>query len=295
VRVVRTTLLTHTDLDGIGCAVVFSGARPGQGPIELVENGAIDDRVREALAARIDAAAAHEVLVTDHGVDATTADTADAFVRAGGRFVLLDHHRSSLHLSGRAWATVDPDRSATGLLFDHLGRPGGFAEFARLVEDHDLWRHQDPRSARLATLVGLLGAERFLTRFGEDPSVELREGERLLVDNEEARREDYLARKVEQARVAEIGGRRWALCYAEQYQSDVAERLMAELGVAATAIVNPGKRTVSLRGRGVDVSAIAERFGGGGHARAAAFTFRAAALETDLTHFEERLIEELAP
>jgi uncharacterized protein len=270
VRVVRTTLLTHTDLDGIGCAVVFSGARPGQGPIELVENGAIDDRVREALAARIDDAAAHEVLVTDHGVDATTADTAEAFVRAGGRFVLLDHHRSSLHLSGRAWATVDPDRSATGLLFDHLGRPGEFAEFARLVEDHDLWRHQDPRSARLATLVGLLGAERFLTRFGEDPSVELREGERLLVDNEEARREDYLVRKVEQARVAEIG-------------------------VAATAIVNPGKRTVSLRGRGVDVSAIAERFGGGGHARAAAFTFRAAALETDLTHFEERLIEELAP
>ena len=294
-RMVRSTLLTHTDLDGVGCAVVFAGARPGQGPIELVENGAIDGRVRETLAARIGEAAAHEVVVTDHGVDAETADAADRFVRAGGGFVLLDHHRSSLHLSGRTWATVDPDRSATGLLFDHLGRPGGFAEFARLVEDHDLWRHQDPRSARLATLVGLLGAERFLTRFGEDPSVELREGERLLVDNEEARREDYLVRKVEQARVAEIGGRRWALCYAEQYQSDVAERLMAEFGVAATAIVNPGKRTVSLRGRGVDVSAIAERFGGGGHARAAAFTFRAAALETDLMHFEERLIEELAP
>jgi oligoribonuclease NrnB/cAMP/cGMP phosphodiesterase (DHH superfamily) len=295
VRVVRTTLLTHTDLDGVGCAVVFSGARPGQGPIELVENGAIDDRVRDALATRIDDASGHEVLVTDHGVDAATADAADAFVHAGGRFRLLDHHRSSLHLSGRAWATIDPDRSATGLLFDHLGRPGAFAEFARLVEDHDLWRHQDPRSARLATLVGLLGAERFLTRFAEDPGVELREGERLLVDNEEARREDYLTRKVEQARVTEIGGRRWALCYAEQYQSDVAERLMTELGVAATAIVNPGRRTVSLRGRGVDVAAIAERFGGGGHARAAAFTFRATALETELTHFEERLSEELTP
>jgi uncharacterized protein len=287
--VIQTTLLTHTDLDGVGCAVVFAGTRPGQGPIELVENGAIDARVRETLAALAGDAARHEVLVTDHGVDAATADAADGFVAAGGRFRLLDHHRSSLHLGGRSWATIDQGRSATGLLFDHLGRPPAFAEFAGLVEDHDLWRHQDPRSAGLATLVGLLGAERFLARFRDDPGVELREGERLLVDNEEARREDYLGRKVEQARVTDIGGRRWAICYAEQYQSDVAERLMSELQVVATAIVNPGKRTVSLRGRDVDVSAIAQRHGGGGHARAAAFTFRGAPLESDLAGFERGL------
>ena len=294
-RVVRSTLLTHTDLDGVGCAVLFSGVRPGDGPVELVDNGAIDARVREVLAERLADAAGHEVVVTDHGFTAAAADDADAFVRAGGRFVLLDHHRSSLHLAGRAWATVDPERSAAGLLFDHLGRPPAFAEFARLVEDHDLWRHHDPRSARLAALLGLIGSDRFRARFTEDPGVELREGERLLVDNEEARRADYLRRKAEQAWVVEIGGRRWALCYAEAYQSDVAERLMTELGVEATAIVNPGRRTVSLRSRDGDVSGIAERFGGGGHARAAAFTFRGASLEADLARFENRLREELGP
>ena len=46
--------------------------------------------------------------------------------------------------------------------------------------------------------------------------------------------------------------------------------------------------TVSLRGRGVDVSGIAERYGGGGHARAAAFTFRASPLEEDLLGFDQR-------
>lgn len=292
-RLIRTTLLTHTDLDGVGCAVVLSGSSPGHGPVELVENGVIDARVRETLAALAGDASTHEVLVTDHGIDATTADAADRFVRAGGRFRLIDHHRSSLHLANREWATIDLRRSATGLLFDHLGQPEAYSEFARLVEDHDLWQHRDPRSARLAALVGLIGAERFLARFRDDPSVDLREGEQLLVDNEEARREDYLRRKVEQAWLADVGGCRWALCYAEQYQSDLAERLMTDLGVAATAIVNPGKRTVSLRGRDVDVSAIAERFGGGGHARAAAFSFRGSPLESDLATFEQRLRQRL--
>jgi oligoribonuclease NrnB/cAMP/cGMP phosphodiesterase (DHH superfamily) len=283
-------LLTHTDLDGIGCSVVFTGARPGEGPIELVENGAIDERVRQVLAEGPE----QEVLVADHGISDATADLADEFVGRGGRFALLDHHRSSQHLAARAWATIDEGRSATGLLFDRLGRPPAFAEFARLVEDHDLWRHEDERSARLAALVGLLGHERFLARFSADPRVDFREGERLLLENAEAHREDYLARKVAQAWVAEIAGVRWGLCYAEQYQSDLAERLMNELGVAATAIVNPGRRTVSLRGRDVDVSEVAQRFGGGGHARAAAFTFRERPVEVELERFERALETALA-
>jgi oligoribonuclease NrnB/cAMP/cGMP phosphodiesterase (DHH superfamily) len=215
----------------------------------------------------------------------------DAYVAAGGQFTLLDHHRSTQHLAGRPWATVDEARSATGLLFDHLGKPVAFAEFARLVEDHDLWLHRDPRSARLAALVGLLGHERFLARFSANPKVAFGEGELLLLDNEDSRREDYLAKKLEQARVFERAGVRWAVCYAEQYQSDVAERLMTGLGVAATAIVNPARRTVSLRGREFDVSAVAERQGGGGHARAAAFSFRGGELEKDLEHFETALEE----
>lgn len=292
---IQTTLLTHTDLDGVGCAVVFAGSCPGQGPILLVENGAIDQRVRDTLAALVPDAPRHQVMVTDHGIDTATAAAADEFVAAGGRFVLLDHHRSSQHIADRTWATIDQGRSATGLLFDRLGRPPAFAEFARLVEDHDLWRHEDPRSARLAALAGLLGTDRFLARFRDDPSVELREGERLLVDHEEGRREDYLRRKLEQARISEIDGTRWAICYAEQYQSDLAERLMSELGVIATAIVNAGKRTVSLRGRGVDVSAIAQRYGGGGHARAAAFTFRGRPLEAELAGFERALDAALEP
>jgi uncharacterized protein len=287
-------LLTHTDLDGIGCAVLVTGSHESGTTIEPVENGAIDERVRAVLRDASSEAGERRVIVTDHGVDAATADVVDRFVACGGGFTLLDHHRSSRHLEGRAWATVDERHSATALLFEHLGRPSRFRSFTRLVEDHDLWRHTDPRSARLAALLGLLGHERFVARFGADPEVEFREEEQLLLDIEEGRRETYLRRKTEQAWVREIGGHAWALCYADQYQSDLAERLMSVLGVAATALLNPGKRTVSLRGRGVDVSAIAQRGGGGGHARAAAFTFAESPLEVSLREFEEALERSLA-
>ncbi len=290
----QTTLFTHTDLDGAGCAVVLSSSHDGRLAIAVVENGAISDRVKEALAARIGEATEHEIIVSDHGVDASTADAVDEFVRAGGTFHLLDHHRSSQHLAGRTWAIIDESRCATGLVFDHVDRPPALAEFVYLVEDRDLWRNQDPRSKRLATLEALLGPERFIERFRDDPNVELCDAERVLVDHEDARQEDYLSRKTEQAWIVQIDNERWAFCYAEENLSALSERLMVELGAVATAIVNAGNRTVSLRSRGTDVAALAQCNGGGGHPRAAAFSFRGSALESDLTGFEAHLREALS-
>ncbi len=283
-------LLTHTDLDGAGCGVLYAAAGPADGRIELIENGAIDERVATLLATRPD-----EVVVADHGLSEAAAGAVDDYVAGGGRFALLDHHKSSLPLAGRPWATIDMDHSATGLLFEHLGAPPAHAEFARLVEDHDLWRHADPRSAQLAALLGMIGHERFRQRFTGDPAMEFREGELLVLEVEAGRRADYLKRTLDQAVVRQVGGGRWAICFAEQYQSDLAEALMQALEVDATAIVNPSRRTVSMRGRGVDVSVTAERFGGGGHARAAAFSLRGHRPEELLDRFVDQLAARLAP
>lgn len=285
----RTQLLTHTDLDGVGCAVLVLGTVENALPPLLVENGSIDDRVRAVLRERLQRAADHRVLITDHGIREETAALVEEFLAAGGEVVLLDHHRTSEHLASRPWATVDESHSATALLFHFLGSPEPYREFARVVEDHDLWRHQDERSAPLASLLGLIGHQRFLGRFGASPDLSFTEAEQLVLELEDQRRENYLSRKVEQAVLRDLRGVTWAICYAEAYQSDLAERLMTRLGARATAIVNVSKRTVSLRARSLDVAAIAERQGGGGHARAAAFTFRESPAEPDFERFEEAL------
>jgi len=287
-------LLTHTDLDGTGCAVLARAVLGPAATIRRVENGAIDAELEACLSQRMSDPKQHQVVVTDHGLGEAATTAAAAFAAAGGEFRLLDHHLSSTPLAVHDWATIDSARSATGLFFEHLGRPPAWSEFSTLVEDHDLWRHQDARSARLAALLGLLGSERFMERFVARPEVVFSEAESLILERDAAWREEFLVKKVAQARVLEIGGERWALVYAEQHQSDLAERMMETLQVSATAIVNPAKRTVSLRGRGVDVSAIAERHGGGGHARAAAFSFRGTPLELDLERFEAALDSRLA-
>jgi oligoribonuclease NrnB/cAMP/cGMP phosphodiesterase (DHH superfamily) len=279
-------LLTHTDLDGAGGAVVWS---VGTGePYRLIENGEVDAAVATALKD------AHEVVLADHSISWDLVPTVEAHIAAGGGFTMLDHHKSAIGLATHPWATVDLARSGAGLLYDFVGRPPAVADFAGLVEDHDLWRHSDPRSAQLAALLGLLGHDRFIERFTRDPRVDFTEGELLLMEVETRRREDYIERKLTQAELVERGGRRWAICFAEQYQSDLAEALMERLGAGATAIVNASKATVSLRGRDVDVSLIARRFGGGGHARAAAFSAAGKDLEDGLVEFRRALAEALA-
>ena len=98
----RTQLLTHTDLDGVGCAVLVQGAVENAEPAQLVDNGSIDERVRAAIAERLPDAARHRILITDHGVDDVTATAIEGWLAAGGELHLLDHHRSSGDLVSRS-------------------------------------------------------------------------------------------------------------------------------------------------------------------------------------------------
>jgi oligoribonuclease NrnB/cAMP/cGMP phosphodiesterase (DHH superfamily) len=280
-------LLTHTDLDGLGCAVIYIAAT-GRDDYRLVENGAVDAAVAEALAG------SRDVLLTDHSITEAMVPAVQAFIASGGSFALLDHHKSALALDRFEWARVDLSHSAAWLLWEHVGRPAPVEEFAHLVEDHDLWVHSDPRSSQLAALLGLLGGERFLERFSRSPAVNFTAGELLLLEVEDRRRADYIDRKVEQADVVEAGGRRWALCFAESYRSELAEALLDRLEVEGSAIVNATKATVSLRSRTIDVAAIAERMGGGGHARSAAFAGQGKPLEAGLQQFRRDLAAVLA-
>ena len=282
-------LITHTDLDGCGCAVLWKGLTGG--PYRLVENGDVDAAVAAELGRH------DEIVLADHSVKPPTIPLIEEFVAGGGKFTMLDHHKSALPLKVHKWATVTVHHAGTWLLWKHLGRRNEYREFATLVQDHDLWIHKDERSAKLAALLGLIGQEAFIQRFSTYPAVGFRDAELLILAAEDRRREEYISGKLEDAQVIEVDGRRWAIVYAESYRSDLAQAMTDRFEVDATAVVNANseKVTVSLRGRTVDVSLIAERHGGGGHERAAAFSARTAGLDAGRRDLHEAIIKALGP
>ena len=266
-----THLVTHTDTDGLGCEVVVRSVRP-QVEARRAEVYEADEAVAGLLARLTVVPEGAEVIVTDHNISAETAAAADRFVEAGGTFRLLDHHRTSLHLAGRPWATVDTTRCATMLCFDLLGAPGRFREFARLVNDTDMGIWSDPRSSDLATLSVTLRPEDFVGRFLADPSCRhWRAGEQSLIDWEDRRMAEYAIASEGAVRIYEGGGIRVGVLFAEDFKNAVARHLMEKLDLDVVAQINARTGNVGLRGnRRLDLSAVAARLGGGGHPGAAA-------------------------
>ncbi|MGH7777335.1 MAG: hypothetical protein ACREPI_09175 [Candidatus Dormibacterales bacterium] len=278
-----THLVTHTDTDGLGCEVIVRSVR-GAVEARRVEVHEVDEVVVALFAALGPAPAGAEVIVADHNLSAETAAQAGRFLEAGGSVRLFDHHRTTLHLAGLAWAVVDLGRSATRLCFDELGAGPRYREFAELVDDTDLGTWSDPRSSELATLSVSLRPEVFVARFLEDPScASWRPEEAALIDWEDRRMAEYVAACEGAVRVYEAAGSRVGVLFAEEFKNAVARHLMEKAGLDAVAQVNARTGKVGLRGnRRIDLSQVAARLGGGGHAGAAALPLASLAAGADL-------------
>lgn len=196
--------------------------------------------------------------------------------------VLLDHHKTSAEaLQGfsapNARVVFDMNYSGAGLAWDWLYPGLPRATLVNYVEDRDLWRHELPHSHAInaaiasyemrtdvwSTLERTLDTE-------EGFNAALSQGEGIL------RRKalDVAAIIASGKRKMRIGGQLVRVCNAPvTLCSDVGHVLAEGEPFAAVYYDTPGGRKFSLRSAsdGVDVSAIAARYGGGGHYHAAGF------------------------
>lgn len=272
-------LLTHTDLDGIGCGIVFRSFLPSTPAKQIVlcNYGLVDAAVRKILETTDE-----KLLITDLALERGTAEYIER--SHPGRVELLDHHKTSVEpLAGYPWARIDTDHAATWLLFEELGRrypeakvPGALGTFVRLVEDYDLWRHEFPDSARLNAMLYMLGQELFtaaiLPRIAEDKEL-VTESDRLYVQGLEHHKCKYFMERLKGAQV--VGNR--LLVVASRYLSELSQyirnnpsppdewkdvdyidMLNFEYGTHALRSYNPD----------FDVSQVAQEKGGGGHPKA---------------------------
>jgi oligoribonuclease NrnB/cAMP/cGMP phosphodiesterase (DHH superfamily) len=225
--------------------------------------------------------AGKRVLIADFSYKRTTMED---IIAAAHSVTVLDHHRTAAaELDGldKDWqvsVTFDMDKSGGRLTWEWLTRNGhGVADpdnppwIVDYSEDRDLWRWALPDSreinAALSSYPLDFDAWDRLAELGHESLIP--EGRAIL---------RYQSKVVEQhiahARLAKVGGHEVFTVNATCLFSEIAGELARgrPFGVAYFDRAD-GKRQFSLRSRedGIDVSEVAKRFGGGGHAAAAGF------------------------
>ncbi|WP_028559831.1 DHH family phosphoesterase [Paenibacillus pinihumi] len=284
----RIKLFTHTDLDGVGCAVVAWHAFGTAVDIEYCDYPNVNEKVAAFLDDPGQLGLYDEVFITDISVNEEVAEHIDADNSLTARkWRLLDHHATAEWLNRYEWATVlvevyeyhsDSTVKQSGAHMLYWRTEGDFISeiepFIAAVRSYDTWdwtKTGDTAAKDLNDLFWLIGRDRFLERFVADLSVTLTESERMLLDIERERIDRYKESKLHQVTVKQIGGYTVGIVFADRYQSEVGSYIVMERAdIDFVAMIDPA-RSVSYRsadGR-TDVGLFAKSRGGGGHKHAA--------------------------
>ena len=275
-RIEDAVLVTHRScMDGAGSALLFIRAGGKRENIRYVSAGMLERFVKTDKVFNSGAF----LIFCDIGFNAPEYA---ARLDRRGNCVLLDHHKTSLHMQGRPWADIRMDACGTELLRQYLGLDDlGSSYLAGVIDSHDRWLTTDvhfPLSTDLACFVSFVGQKDFVNRFADGrpllPGL-FTPFERDMTNVVIRRRDEQIANTMKHVRVRDVdlSGRSFKIGYVvsdDPNTSLLLNRLLETYpDVQAACQVMVGHAKVSLRSRGdFDVSTIAQLFGGGGHAAA---------------------------
>jgi len=280
-------LLSHNDLDGVGCGIL---AKLAFGKQVKVRYNSIASLNREVEWFLENDDKNTFLFITDLSVNDENERKLNDFYQSDGRVQLLDHHKTALHFNEYEWGhvVVEDEKgkltSATSLFYDHLvsnqllKQSEAIAEFVELVRQYDTWeweKNENAHAQRLNALFYLITIEEFedkmLNRLMTDEHFRFDEFENKILDMEENKIERYIRRKRRELIQTQVGKYLAGIVYAESYHSELGNELGKEYPhLDYIAILNIGGKRLGFRTihDHVDVSEVAGTFGGGGHAKA---------------------------
>lgn len=196
--------------------------------------------------------------------------------RLAKRFVILDHHKSAeAELEGLPYAHFNMKKSGAGMTWDYFFPDDSRPWLVDYVEDRDLWKFRMPNSRPINAWVSTAKQtfEDWDTLCAEGPKKALAHGQAV-----ELFIERYIREMRSQVQYMPFAGHDDIPVVNAPY-INISELVgsMAEDVPDAFAVGwfqrGDGQIQYSLRSRGkFDVSELAQRFGGGGHAQSAGFT-----------------------
>lgn len=281
-------LLSHTDLDGVGCGVL---AKLAFGDRIKIRYNSIASLNREVEWFLENEERNTHLFITDLSVNEENEKRLEEFYQTGGKVQLLDHHKTALHFNEYEWGHVVVEdnegslASGTSLFYEYLieneliQTSNAVDEFVELVRQYDTWeweKNNNQEAHRLNALFFLISIDEFeekmVNRLQNSDHFFFDEFEQRILDMEEDKVERYIRRKRRELVQTSIDDYLAGIVYAESYHSELGNELGKEYPhLDYIAMLNMGGKRISLRTihDHVDVSEVAGHYGGGGHAKAA--------------------------
>lgn len=309
----KVKLFTHTDLDGIGCAILAYLAFGKENvDVKYCNYDDIDDKVEKFMEDGDLYRSYNQIFITDISVSDSVANMINISDRADRRVQLFDHHGTALELNKYDWCIVKeyeylPDicyRTCGSDLFCSYGLwpkyldnytpevRGNIAQFASIVRNYDTWMWKELGdigliSKQMNDLFHIYGREKFIEwavkriQFGTSPLHPDRwfsETDLLLLNQKQNDIDIYVEQKNKQIKhFTDKWGYSYGAIFAERYFSELGNQL-CEMNpdLAYVAMIDISNGRVSYRSIRDHINLgteIAHNYGGGGHPKAAGSTF----------------------
>ncbi len=307
----KIKLFTHTDLDGIGCAILAYLAFGRENvEVEYCDYSNIDDKVGDFL---VNGAPGEydKVFITDISISNELAMAIDKYA-VDDLWYLFDHHDTAIYLNAYDWCQVLDITPITHIktcgtelfyryIFNNLivfqeiewVKLCNIQKFVVIVRDWDTWRWKELGdegllvSKQVNDLFDIYGREGFIDwameqiGFSKSPMHEFpnfTDIDKALLEQRQKDIDRYVEEKSKQIQEdKDQFGNVYGWIFAERYFSELGNRL-CELHpeYAYIAMVNVAHGTISYRTIHDDIDLggeIAHAYGGGGHKKAAGITF----------------------
>lgn len=304
----KIKIFTHTDLDGVGCAIIAYLAFGKENvDVEYCNYDDVDDKV-EAFIENEDLYRSYDsIFITDISVSDQVASMIDCLDKVERTVRLFDHHGTALRLDNYFWCTVYEyldavKTSGTELFYLYLSNSlsltydqttqNKISRFVSIVRDYDTWRWKELGedglvSKQMNDLFHIYGRDKFIElamkriMFGTSPLHQdewFSETDLLLLEQKQKEIDIYIQQKAKQIMIkTDQWGNTYGVIFAERYFSELGNRLCethTELEYIAMIDISRGR--VSYRTIRDDINLgteIAHNYGGGSHPKAAGSTF----------------------
>lgn len=279
----KIKVFTHDDLDGIGCALLFTKVY-GEEMLDITFCSVyeLESELRIYFLGKKYENNIH-TFITDLSVkDSSILSTINKFKELNERVTLIDHHATSLNLNKYDWCDVKIKHengklaSATSLVHEYLSelhadKLANITDLVELIRSYDTWdwtRDNVPLAYELNTLFYIMGKEDFMEEYLNftNASAPISTQNRKLLNRESSKIDKYISDTVDYVQTLQVAEFKVGICFAEQYINELAHHIYTNFDVDFAMIVDMRKQRISFRSNNdVKMLDLAELRGGGGH------------------------------